>query len=373
MRRKMILILVFAGLLAFNSPTYAFFTPHPLPLFQQGKKVVEKYRGSPDDLVKAKQKFLEIIEKFPWSPLGYLGMSHIYVIEAYQFGSHYDMNKIQNNALPFAVQALELGPSLQDAHDQYEVLGRIFEQFSNQQKSAKEYLALFPENPETYFVIGQFMEDQREFAQALELYKSALHLEPNDNLRVEILKKMAWINLEHLDRAEAAITNYQQALTIDQRSAVLKEYLGLAYLKKGDYGQAITNFKESLQIWDSPIVRNYFLEAQGYLLVQQGKKEEAISYFKKIILTGMENLHLCMKLGDLYFDAGHYEDAYRQFRQAIAINPFESKAYYLAGRSAQLSGDNVLAVHYYEKYLNLNRDGQEAEWIRANIPELSYR
>lgn len=100
-------------------------SPHPVQVYERGQHYLNAYRGDINDLVKAQDLYLRLVEKYPNSPFGYLGLSQLYRIDAHLGDEHYDMQIIRERALPFALKALKLGPSIKAVHENYD----FFEQF----------------------------------------------------------------------------------------------------------------------------------------------------------------------------------------------------------------------------------------------------
>ena len=209
--RRILGFLVLPGLLILiflplgPRPCWGFSTPHPLLIYEKGEAILDQYKGASHDLDEAETLFKDLIEKHPRSALGYLGMSRLSRIDAYLYGERFNMKKIKEKALPFATKAMELGPSLQDVHENYAVFEGIFEQHFNAQKDLKGAVYLFPDKAETHYAVAMFMHDQEEYSKALKYYAKALDMEPSQSLRLKIYKRMALIYLEEYDAPYQAI------------------------------------------------------------------------------------------------------------------------------------------------------------------------
>lgn len=126
-----VLMLVFALLWcgAALQPVGASLSPHPIILYEKGDALLKTGRGSSETFVKAQEVFVKLIHKHPHSPFGYLGMSRLYRIEAWQAeGQKYDLELIRKGALPYALKALELGPSIRAVHENYDFFEQFFQQ-----------------------------------------------------------------------------------------------------------------------------------------------------------------------------------------------------------------------------------------------------
>lgn len=130
MKYSVFLIMASCFLCLSASSSDAFLTPHPIQLYEKGDALVSSYSGNADGLMAAQDVFIVLIEKYPNSPFGYLGMSHLYRVDAYLGEENYDLKLIRERALPFALKALQLGPSIKAVHENY----AFFEQFFRDKK-----------------------------------------------------------------------------------------------------------------------------------------------------------------------------------------------------------------------------------------------
>ena len=368
----LLLAVVMPGVLPHEST--AFVSPHSLPDYEKGISCLEQYRGDSRHLTEAFKYFKRLVEKFPESPLGYLGLSRLTVIQAYRFDDYYQMDKIRDEAFPLAVRALELGPLMPGVHVQYSFLEDIFMKHRQEQELAQKYLRLLPEEPETFYLLGLYLLGQDDYEKGVEFFQTALTLDPDQTLAAMINKRLGFIYLEHFDQPEKAVAYYQKALDLVERDPALQEHLGRAYLEDGRYNLAIEQFRESLHPAANSMTEYYLLLARGLQCQEAGKTKEAIIYLEKASMYRERESRLYYHLGNLYFEMNDYARAFQHFKQVIELKPQDfSDAYYLAGRSAHSMGDDTSAVDYFRKYLQLNGSSQEAEWIRANIPNLSQK
>lgn len=368
-----LLALLVYGLVSFCGVSYAFFTPHPVKIFDQGLKYLDSYRGDEQSLNSARENFLHLISKFPESPLGYLGMSRVTRYDALLYQKHYNMRLVRDQSLPFALKALELGPSLRASHENYASIEQIFKDYQKNEALVKEYINLFPDSSQTYFALANLLQDQEEYDQAQKYYHQALEMNPSDALRYKILKRMGMICLQQYGQPDEAIRYFEQALGIKNDCPFIHEFIGLARMQNKEYDPAIQEFSKAVSLLPSKDVQFYLSLCQGYLAEEKGDFYQAISFFEKALLLRDQDSILHYTLGNLYFKVEQFDNAYGHFRKVIALNPQNTSAYYLAGRSAYHLGFKESAMDYYQKFLQMDADSQEADWIRENIPDLSHK
>lgn len=366
------IVILMLGGQVFTSPCgYALTSVHPLEMYDQGIHLLDSYRGDPSVLYEAQQIFSSLMKKFPDSPYGYLGMSRVQRINAYLYDNRYRMEKVRDEVLPFAIKALELGPSIREVHENYSMLETIYEDFYANQKEAQEALISFPERAETYLLIGQFFGDQDESEKAIEFYKATLGLEPSPVVRLQTLQRIGLLYLEQTKEPEKAVKYFQEAVEIAPDSAVINENLGAAYLKMKNYPQAVDRLQKAMNSLKNSCTEHYLFQARALLAEERGNFKDAINFLELALSQNTADINLHFKLGNLYYNMANYENAYVHFMRVINLEPQNPGAYYFAGRSAYSLGKTDTAIDYYKTYLKLNADSEEAAWIRNNVPELS--
>ena len=70
---------------------HAFLSPHPLKVYEKGLNQLTAYRGNDQDIREAEALFNQLIDRYPESPFGYLGMSQAKILEAYRCDHQYNM------------------------------------------------------------------------------------------------------------------------------------------------------------------------------------------------------------------------------------------------------------------------------------------
>ncbi|HRZ40598.1 MAG TPA: hypothetical protein P5246_06280 [Candidatus Omnitrophota bacterium] len=101
-------------------------SPHPIELYERGIEQLNSTARNVRASTATQEVFLSLIKKFPYSPLGYLGMSYCYRHDAYVGAQRYDIEFLKNNAYPLALKALRLGPSIRAVHENYAFFQELF-------------------------------------------------------------------------------------------------------------------------------------------------------------------------------------------------------------------------------------------------------
>ena len=370
---KLLISLYFLMNVAPISFVMAMATQHPIDLFEKGEEILLLYRGNPARLIQARKIFNDLIERFPNSSFGYLGLSKLSRINAFKHEGHYNMGIIREQGLPMAIKALEFGPSIRAVHENFGIYERIFEQHTLNQKYARKHLLLAPESAETYFVVANFMWDQEKITKALEYFNEALALFPDDLLRFKILKRIAYIHLKEYEQPEKSLDYYKQALDIFTDCPITHEYIGKAYLAMEEEVLARKYLNHSLKLHDNDGTRYYLFLTDANLFEKKGDIKNAIACLLEAVGIRTENSALHYQIGNLYYNINDYDKAYEHFNLVISLTPTDAHAYFYAGRSADSLGDKGLAVNYYKKCIQLNSESSESKWIREHVPEVTYK
>ena len=275
-----LIVLMLLAQNGFLKGAYALTSFHPLEIYEQGRQFLNSYRGDPAALEQAQKCFTQLMNKFPDSPYGYLGMSQVQRINAYLYDNRYRMSQIRDEVLPLAVKALELGPSVREVHENYSGLETIYEDFYANQKEAQEALLSFPERPETYLLIGMFFSDQEESAKAVEFYKMALGMEPSPELRLKILERIGLVYLNKLHDPETALEYFQQAAQLEPNSPIFNENLGMTYLNMKNYPKAVEHLTKAMRFLKNSYTQNQLEQAKMLLAQQEEKNKGAIGLLK---------------------------------------------------------------------------------------------
>jgi len=80
-------------------------------------------------------------------------------------------------------------------------------------------------------------------------------------------------------QVDLEITEFRKASELDPNLADAFVNLGMAYMKKRDYGSAIAPLKRSLELSPGPPVADQLL---GYALLAQGYAAEAIPHLERV-------------------------------------------------------------------------------------------
>lgn len=127
--------------------------------------------------------------------------------------------------------------------------------------------------------------------------------------------------------------------------------LGLDFLAKGDYEQAIAAFKKSLELHADYKETFYYL-GNAYFKVKDYK--EATNAYLSAITAEPENADAYFEIGLCYAGQEKHDEAMRSFKKALELDPNNGEIYYSLGVNLDQMKDYADAINYFKKAIELN-------------------
>src|SRR5207302_9888924 len=233
-----------------------------------------------------------------------------------------------------------------------------------------------------HFSKARMLDDQGQSAQAIDEYKKALELDPNNSL---IFSEMAESYLRN-NRLREAVDTAQKAIQADRDNVEAHKLLSTVYLQvigKANAQQppstetinnAIHEFEEIVRI--DPTERQSFLML-GRLYQIKGERDKAAEIYKKFLGVEPGSEEGVTALAKLQMDAGNYKEAVELLEEFVKQRPDSDGALQTLGeaysdmneygkaadaykRAAQLDPDDVEIKKNEAQALFLNNDIDEA-------------
>ncbi len=132
----------------------------------------------------------------------------------------------------------------------------------------------------------------------------------------------------------------------------LHHNLGLAYLSKEKFDDAIGSYRSLLQLEPKhvPAINNL-----GTAYARKGDLENAISWYKQALVLSPNYAQAHGNLGSLNIKIEQYDAAIANFRRALELAPRHPDFHYNMGIAWHRKGDLRLAISHYRRALELNR------------------
>ena len=155
---------------------------------------------------------------------------------------------------------------------------------------------------------------------------------------------------------DEALKKYEQAISINENSAIAYFGRGNVYLKQGNTANALSDYDAAIRL--KPDLYNAHL-SKAQILHESGESQKAIQQFDKVIETDPNFITAYERRGMVYLQLKQPQKAIEDFKTAINLSPnyFPSRVglglAYVAINEKQMAIDNFnLAIEQVERQLS---------------------
>lgn len=194
----------------------------------------------------------------------------------------------------------------------------ILKQYKESMKTIDQVLRQDPQNAEAYFMFGMNFEEQGDTVRAINSYQKSVELD------AQIID--GWINL------------------------------GQLYAERGD-PLAEQYFENAVNIDPQHVIA---LHAQADYFSNQGRLQEAVDTYRKIVLIDQQYDPAHFNAGLIYLDMDSIARAEELFDITIEVSPRHIRAYYYRGLAREMQGKNQAALRDYQQALDMAPDYERA-------------
>jgi len=206
-----------------------------------------------------------------------------------------------------AGQAEGRNPDLPQVH---RIAGSLRAEAGRYEQAEPEYfraIELNPKDGEAYRRLGQAYEDNNELDKALAEYRKAVEVEPEHLWTHQSLGTF----FLHRARFTEAIEAYQKMVARAPELPEVHYVLALAYNNLGRFPEAEKELRLAIRLGDTSKTEHEL----GYVLMHEGKDQEAIQSYKKALDLGPETDLLWLNLGVSLSRVGRQSDARQAFQR----------------------------------------------------------
>lgn len=195
--------------------------------------------------------------------------------------------------------------------------------------------------------IGDIMKLLRNNTKAVEYYRKAVSLAPDDiNLRLNYAKM-----LDNVGQDDDAVKEFNYILSrVDNDQEVLYS-LERIYKKKLDKNPSDANVTTNL----------------GAILQKQGHLDSALSYYAKAEALDNQNVNARLNAGTVYNQKKDYTKALEAYDSVLLLYPKNVQANLYKAQTLQEQGKTKEAIALYEKVLALEPDNDAASYSLKNL------
>ncbi len=187
---------------------------------------------------------------------------------------------------------------------------------------------LYPDNYLSYFHLGFYYSNNKEYSMAESIWKKALKLDSPDDVRTEIAKLLNDNEAKRdFEKGSMLVLDgfYQDGLNLLLSLSYdypdwwnLSFFIGLAYRQLEMYSDAIEYYENVLKYNTAHVDT---MNEIAICLMQEGRYIEAETYLKEALKIDIDNNELLCNLGIVYLQNGNLIEAERYFNRAFEIAP----------------------------------------------------
>jgi tetratricopeptide (TPR) repeat protein len=134
-----------------------------------------------------------------------------------------------------------------------------------------------------------------------------------------------------------------------------------------NYGDAILDMAQAMKL-DSVNERYHHLLADIYL--RSARSQYAIGTLERAAMLFPDSLNTLLKLAEVYLIVKQYDKASAYMRQALTLDPQNTKALHLLGLMYQEQGNAERAIQTYQTITELNSEDAEAWTVLGNLLDM---
>jgi tetratricopeptide (TPR) repeat protein len=197
--------------------------------------------------------------------------------------------------------------------------GTPFPEYITQAKPHLDFLRdKQPNNPETHEAWANYYGAQNKLGEAMQEAQQTISLDPN---RSESYLLLAFLQLR-ANQSEQAEANFKKAIAVDPKSLNGVLALGAFYQSHNRLPEAEQQFKQAIQIDPSNGVPRAALVR---LLMQEGKRDEIVSFLQETKKELPDNHQGYTMLGDYYFATGDMDKAMAEYASLHHDHPKDTQ------------------------------------------------
>jgi tetratricopeptide (TPR) repeat protein len=185
-----------------------------------------------------------------------------------------------------------------------------------------------------------------------------------------------YIGVAYLEKKQfmQAILLFTKAIEANSEYAEVYLGRGAAYKETGQYDEAISDFDKAVELNPNIAVAYY---SRGLIYSMKGRYDASISDYAKALKIDPKYIEVYFDRGAAYNKKGQYDQAISDFNKALEINPRYVEAYNNRGFAYKNKGQYDQAISDYTKALEINPRYALAynnlAWLLATAKEPGFR
>ena len=163
---------------------------------------------------------------------------------------------------------------------------------------------------DSHYLLGCYYQQKGRHNEAIREFEKAILINPG-NAKAYNGRGVSYDKLRDFERA---VKSYDMALKIDPSLDYVHNNLGYSYLLQGNYDAAIASFKKALALDAQNSRTNNNL---GLAYAMNGQYDHALQQFQQ---SG-DKAQAHYNLAGVYYEKGRFEEAKKEYRHVLNLNP----------------------------------------------------
>ncbi|KAI9566990.1 TPR-like protein [Boletus coccyginus] len=243
-------------------------------------------------------------------------------------------------------------------------IARVKENYPKAIEYFQRVLQLQEDNGEVWSALGHCYLMQDDLQKAYSAYQQALYLLPNPKEDPKLWYGIGILydrygSLDHAEEAFASVLKMDKELDFDKANEILFR-LGIIYKQQGKYEESLSCFDRILRNPPSPLAHADIWFQIGHVYEQQKDHVRAKDAYERVVADNPGHAKVLQQLGWLYHQDGssfqNQELAIQYLTKSLEADPSDAQSWYLLGR-AYMAGQKYNKA--YEAYQQaVYRDGR---------------
>lgn len=266
------------------------------------------------------------------------------------------------------VAALLLAGCYQERNKSIEMMNRGVEAgrqklYDTAIKELKSAVQIDPTNAAAHYNMGIIYKDQKKWADASSAFAEALKYDQgNQALHYEL--GSALFEQKKIDEAKK---EFESALKIDPKLYKAHYRLGVALQAEEKFREADAEYRKAIET-NPRFVQPYLKLGNMYL--DNDYDKEAAQVFQNGILANENEGEAHQGLAEALQKQKQYDEAVKEFKRAVELNPELYLSYYNVGHTYKLLGDKKNAKEWLQKFVQNYASKGGPELSKAASDEL---
>lgn len=165
-------------------------------------------------------------------------------------------------------------------------------------------------------------------------------------------------------RLNQQIEHFRSLVNAEPDNPSHRTELGFTYFTVGDYRAAVDQLTDAISL-DENYLPAYL--SRGYVLVELGRLDEALSDFQKVKELSPEDFRGSLNTGIVFRELGMLEESAAELERARSLAVNSSDIYYHLALTSEAMGDLVAALELLDRSLELDPLNQDAQAARFRL------